>query len=114
MDSLLQRRVHRDQQEADTDGELLRDLLERRSALASRVGNAPVDRLGAARELGADLADAVAERDHVVEALAGELAQTLGAPAGDVYPAAAHRVHRLVAQRLRPAAGARRAHRAPG
>ena len=55
--------------------------LERRVGLPSvspsRAGSrdAPVDQPRAARELGADLAHAVAEADHVVEALAGELAR---------------------------------------
>ena len=37
--------------------------------LERRVGNAPVHELGVGRELRADLADAVAQRDHHVEAL---------------------------------------------
>ena len=41
-----------------------------------------------AGELGADLADAVAQGDHPVEALAGELVQVLRAPPGDVDPRA--------------------------
>ena len=69
---------------------------------------------GRAGELGADLAHAVAERDHVVEALPGELVQVLGAPASDVDAALAHHAHRVGMQRLGVAARADRAHRAAG
>ena len=75
-------------------------------ALERRVGDAPVDELGLRRELGADLADAVAQRDHHVEALRDELVEVLGAVAADVDAALAHHAHRVGMQRLRVAAGA--------
>src|SRR5512132_1752673 len=60
------------------------------SWLACGVGDAPMDQLGAAGELGADLAHAIAEADHVVEALPGEFAQVFGTTAGEVDAALAH------------------------
>ena len=53
------------------------------------VGNAPVDELWVRRELGTDLADAVAQGDHEVEALGHELVEVLGAVRADVDPALA-------------------------
>src|SRR4051812_42579156 len=70
------------------------------SGLARGIGNAPVDYLGCAGELGADLAHAIAEADHVVEAPAGELAQVLGAPPRDVDAAVADHAHCVGMQRL--------------
>ena len=49
-----------------------------------RVGDAPVDAPRVVGELGADLADLVAQGDHVVEPAAGEGVQVAGALAGDV------------------------------
>jgi hypothetical protein len=80
---------------------------------ARRVADAPVDLFGRAGELGADLADAIAEADHVVEALAAELVEMLGSAAGEVDPALAHHAHRVRVQRLRLAAGAQRLDLAP-
>ena len=72
-------------------------------------------RLGVRRELGADLAHPVAQGDHAVEALAGELARGAWtrAPAMSM-PALAHHPHRVGVQRLRMAAGAARLDRAAG
>src|SRR6516162_7521435 len=78
------------------------------SALARGIGNAPVDRVRVARELGANLTHAVTQAHHVVEGLARELAQVLGASASQVDPALAHRPDRVRMQRLRMAAGAPR------
>src|SRR5687767_9727679 len=54
------------------------------SGFARRIGDAPMDQLGWAGELGADLAHAIAEADHVVEALVGEFAEVLGAAPGEI------------------------------
>src|SRR3954454_20225619 len=65
----------------DPAAELRRDALERRKdvlvapGLARRVGDAPVDQGRVGGELGAHLAHAIAQADHVVEALVGELAR---------------------------------------
>ena len=82
------------------------------SRLSRGVADAPMDRLRRARELGTDLAHAVTEADHVVETLVYELAEVLGAAAGDVESAVAHHPQRVGMQRLGIAAGAGRAHRA--
>ena len=55
-----------------------------RRALERRVGDAPVHELGVGRELRAHLSDAVAEGDHGIEALGGELVEVLGAVGADV------------------------------
>ena len=76
--------------EADARLELGRGAFERRvrgtvgRTLERRVGNAPVHELGAGRELGADLSNAVAQRDHRVEPLGDELVEVLGAVRADV------------------------------
>src|SRR3954468_19994733 len=72
------------EQEADARGQLGGGPLEGGqllvvgARLAGRIRKAPVDQLGRPGELGAHLADPVAEADHVVETLAGELAHGLG------------------------------------
>ena len=83
-------------------------------ALTRRVGHAPVDELGVVRELGADLANAVAQRDHAVEALRGEFVQVLGAVGADVDPPLAHDADGVGMERFRVAAGARGFDRAVG
>ena len=85
-----------------------------RVRLARRVGDAPVDQLRMAGELRADLADPVAQRDHVAEPLPGELLQVLGPAPADVDAVLAHDPHRLRMQRLGTAARAGRLDRAPG
>ena len=70
--------------------------------------------LGSAGELGAHLAHPVAQADHPVEALAGEHAEVLRAPAGEVDAVLAHHPHRVGVQRLGMAAGAARLDRAAG
>ena len=65
------------------------------SPARARVRDAPVDSLGCSGKLGADLAHAVAQADHVVEAPAGELAEVLGATAGEVDAVRAHHAHRV-------------------
>ena len=62
------------QEEPDPLGELVGHPRERGGAvwLTRRVGHAPVDGVGVAGEVGADLAHAVAQRDHVVEPLGRE------------------------------------------
>ena len=106
------------EQVADARLELRRGAFERGGggpvgwALARGVGNAPVDELRVRRELGTDLADAIAERDHHVEAIGDELVEVLGAVAADVDPASLHDAHRVRMQRLGIAAGAGRVDRA--
>src|SRR5215218_3820844 len=96
LDYLLPGRVDRFDQEADARLELGRDVLEDgqrlvvASGLARRIGDAPVDHLGGAAKLGADLAHAIAEADDVVETPPGELAQVLGRTPGDVDAPIAH------------------------
>ena len=70
------------------------------------VGNAPVHETRMGRELGTDLPDPVAQRDHDVETLRDELVQVLGAVPADVDTALLHHAHRVGVQRLRVAAGA--------
>jgi hypothetical protein len=62
-----------------------------------------------AGELRADLADPVAQRDHVAEPLPGELLQVLGPAPADVDAVLAHDPHRLRVQRLRTLTAAARA-----
>ena len=98
--------------------------VESSAAVRSNAGSFPVRRagsgmlqwieLGCAGELGADLAHAIAEADHVVEAPITELAQVLGAAPGEVDAALAHHPHRVGMQGLRMAAGAGCAHRSAG
>src|SRR3954451_9548933 len=103
-------------EEADASAKLGRGALERgerllvASGLARWVGDAPMDQLGSAGELGADLAYAIAEADYVIEALLRELAQVFGPAAGKVDVALAHHPHRVGMQRLRMAARACRSH----
>ena len=59
-------------------------------ALERGVGNAPVHELRMRRELGTDLADAVAQRDHEVEPLRDELVEVLGPVRADVDPTLVH------------------------
>ena len=81
----------------------------------SRAGSGMLQWISSGRrELGADLAHAIAEADHVVEALGGELAEVLGTPPRDIDAALAHHPHRVGMQRLGMAARACRAHRAAG
>src|ERR687885_2413163 len=100
------------EQKGDASGELVGGALEGgvglgvALALARRVGDAPVDELGVAGELGADLAHAVAEADHVVELFLGELTQVLGAPTAELDAALAHHPHGVRVQRLEMASGA--------
>src|SRR4051812_33156236 len=107
-------------EKADASAQLGGAALERRqgvlvgAGLAGRVRDAPVDLLGAAGELGADLAYAVAQADHVVEALGRELVEVLGSAPGQVDAAVAHHSHGVGVQRLWVAARARRAHGAAG
>ena len=75
-----------------------------RVRLAGRVGDAPVDQLRMAGELRADLANPVAQRDHVAEPLPGELLQVLGPVPADVDAVLAHHPHRLRVQWLGTAA----------
>ena len=102
------------EQEADAGLELGRGAFERRvgravvRALERGIGNAPVHEVGVRRELGADLADPVAQRDHDVEALRDELVEVLGAVRADVDAALLHHPHRVGMQRLRMAARATR------
>src|SRR5690348_6899181 len=100
-------RSDRGEQEADAPLELDGGLLERRFVARAGIAQAPVHRPGV---LGAYLADPIAERDHDVEAPAGELVEVLGARAGDVEPAARHRRDRVWVHRLRAAARAPGAH----
>src|SRR5919197_1186858 len=60
------------------------------AGLACRVGDAPMDHVRRARELRADLAHAVAEADHIVEAPVGELVQVLRPLSRDVDAAFAY------------------------
>ena len=102
------------EQEPDAGLELGRGAFERGigravvRALERRVGNAPVHELGVRRELGTDLADAVAQRDHEVEPLATELVEVLGSVRADVDAALLHDPHRVGMERLRIAARATR------
>ena len=75
-------------------------------AAGRRVGDAPVRSDGATRELGADLADLVAECDDPVEALVGEARERFGRSAGDVDAALGRDANGVRVQRLRAAAGA--------
>src|SRR5487761_88769 len=83
-------------EEADPRRQIGRDRLEDGIGLFGgpllepRVCDAPVHRLMLARELRAYLADAVAQRDDVVERLARELVQVLGPPARDVDASLGH------------------------
>src|SRR5215211_4603039 len=107
-------------EKGDAGVELLGRALERgqrllvASGLARGIGDAPVDQPGRPWELGAYLAHAIAEADHVVEALPGELAQMLGATPGEVDVALAHHADRVGVKRLRMAARAVRAEGAVG
>src|SRR6266516_4549061 len=78
------------EQEAHARGQLRRGLLEGGVGLliavpvVGRVGDAPMDAFGVVGELGTALAHAVAQADHVVHALPGELAQVPGASTAQV------------------------------
>src|ERR1700742_2208858 len=71
------------QQSSDATLELVGGALERgiglrvAGSLAGRGGDAPVRVVGVLWELGADLAYAVAQCDHVIEALVEELVEVL-------------------------------------
>src|SRR5262249_60808484 len=75
--------VDHGEEESDARLELVRGAAERRiarsigPAIPSRIRDAPVDGLGLARKLGADLADSVAQGDHEVEVSVGELGGVL-------------------------------------
>src|SRR3954453_3441463 len=111
---------HGPDEEANAGAKLGRGALERgqRSLVASRsacrIGDAPMDELGCARKFRTDLAHAIAEADHMVEALPSELAQVLRATAGDVDPALTHHPHRVGVQRLGVATRAGCPYRAAG
>src|SRR5918995_455139 len=102
------------EQKGNPGGELIGGALESGIALlvaspvARRVGDAPVDQVRLTGKLGADLPHAVAEADHVVEALPCELAEVLGAAARWVNPALAQDAQRVGVKRLGMAAGADR------
>src|SRR3954447_18445877 len=108
------------EEEVDANVELVGHALERPMRLllaagpAAGVRKAPMDLPLGTRELGADLAHAVTESDHVVERLARELAQMLGAQAADGQAATAHDAKRVRMQGLGSAARADRANRSPG
>src|SRR3954468_24511460 len=86
--------------------------LERRGAvievrsLGGRVRHAPVDGRGPAWELGTDLADLVAQRDDMVELVAGDPIEMRGGVPRDVDASFGHGPHGIGMQRLRMAAGA--------
>ena len=92
--------------------ELVRGAHERRVAvvLGGRIRNAPVRHRRWPWEVGADLAHAIAQADHMVEPLPDELLQVLGATALDVEAAFAHHLHGGRVQRLGMAAGADHLH----
>src|SRR5689334_8255108 len=99
LDDLLGRVFDRPEEKADARLERGCGALERRplllrgSGLAGWVVQAPVDRLRRARELGTDLAHAVAKADHVVEPQGPELAEVLRTAAREIDPALAHDLH---------------------
>src|SRR5262245_23162915 len=70
------------------------------------IRNAPVDLLGPAAELRTYLSHSVAQRDHIVEALALESAQMLRRAACQLDPVFPENAHRVGMQRLRVAASA--------
>ena len=71
------------------------------------VGDAPVDGLGVAGELGADLAHPIAQADHPIEPLLGEHAQVLRAVPGQIDAVLVpHHPHGVGVQGLGVAAGA--------
>src|SRR3954467_8939048 len=82
--------------------------------LATRIGKAPMDQLRPAGKFRTYLAHAIAEADHVVEALCRELAQVLRPSARKIDAACAHHPYRVGMQRLGMAARAGRAQRAAG
>src|SRR5215213_9773432 len=94
------------EQERDPRGQLVGGALERgKAALASSrltigVRDAPMDQSGRVREIGADLADAIAEADHVVESLGRELVEVLGLPPAEIDAARAHHAHGVGMKRL--------------
>src|SRR5918994_2810818 len=106
------------EQKGNPGGELIGGALESgvallvTSALARRVGDAPVDQVRLTGKLGADLPHAVAEADHVVEALPCELAEVLGAAARWVNPALGEGARGVGMRRLGMAAGVDRRDRA--
>src|SRR5690606_13454880 len=83
-------------QELDARGEFVRRPGEHRVSvvgvrrLGGRVGHAPVRHPCAPREVRADLADTVAQADHMVEGLTGELVEVLGPAVADVDAALPH------------------------
>src|SRR4051812_25673569 len=87
--------VDRLKPEADARFKLSGCALERRQGLvvgagyAGRVAETPVDCLRRAGKLGADLAHAVAETDHVVKAPSTELVEVFGTSTREVDPALA-------------------------
>ena len=73
---------------------------------SARIGNAPVDGLRVAGELGTHLAHAIAQTDDEVEALRREFLQMFGAATAEIDAALAHDADRLRVERLGVAAGA--------
>src|SRR5262245_27160521 len=63
--------------------------------------------LGMRGELWTDLSNAIAQRDHHVEALRNELVEVLGAVGADVDPALSHDPYGIGVQRLGMTTGAR-------
>src|SRR3954452_15076161 len=85
-----------------------------RVAFGRRVGHAPVGAYRRPGKLRADLSDLVAQRDDAVEMAAGEAAQVLGAPRGDIDAPLGHDPDRVLMQRLGMTSGAPGADRATG
>src|SRR4051812_7617596 len=117
---LLPRCLDAADEEADARLELDGRTLERRQGLlvaprlTRRVRDAPVDEVWRSGERGADLADAIAEADHAVEAKVGDLADRLRAPRGDVDATVEHDAHGIGMERLGVAARAEGTDRAIG
>ena len=105
--------AERGEQEPDAGRQLGGRLLEQRVAgvvvgIAGRgVGDAPVDGLGVAGELGAHLAHPVTQADHPVETLVDEHVQVLGRLSGEVEAMlVSHHPHRVGVHGLGMATGA--------
>src|SRR5437660_8080102 len=99
-------------QQSHTGLDLVCDVLERGVrrlvgfACGGGVGDAPVRGDRRPRELRADLADLVAERDDPVESVAGEAGERLRGWAGDVDTSLRHDPYRVRMQRFGMAARA--------
>src|SRR3954453_23000400 len=100
-------------QVGDAGLELGGSAFERRVGLAvggagrGGIRDAPVHESRMRGELGADLTDAVAQRDHDVELAGGELLETLGTLCTDVDAASAHDPYGFRVEWLRVAARTR-------